>query len=149
MFDVAKLANFAQNAIMNFAAAHQDETFYAFCITGSLLSLNSEEEFTKRLTYYRQKFPGNYEDDERAERLKENSGDWSYQGFAEFGEANGFDPALDEVHYNLHLPLPEGQTVTTEYSLAMDAVLHLLVQRDAFEPLKRTDDFSMSRMDYD
>lgn len=149
MFDVEKLADFVQDAIRNFAMLHQEETFYAFCITGSLLSLNSEEAFAQKLAYYQRKYPENYKEDNRIQGLKANSGDWQYQGFAEFTQENGFDDAGHEHHYNLHLPLPEGETIATEYGAAMEELMQLLRQRNAFGPLRRTDDFSISREDYD
>ena len=129
-------------------ALHHDETFYAFCITGSLLSLNSEEAFAEKLAYYQAKYP-RYKEEDWKQGLKSNSGDWKYQGFAAFSDEHGFDTVLHDEHYNLHFPLSDGQTLTTEYSVVMDKVMELLVQRDAFGPLKRTKAFSISREEYD
>ena len=153
MFDIEKLCSFAQDAIRDFAAQHQDETFYAFCITGSSLSLNSEEAFAKTLAYYQEKYPDGIRDGYREEKdiqgLKANSGDWQYQRFAVFTEKDGFDEALHEKHYNLHFPLPGGETIPTEYGSVMDEVMKRLVQKDAFGGLKRTDGFTVSREEYD
>ena len=128
MFDVERLADFAETALQNFALAHQNETFYAFAIDAHLLCLNSEEQFQKALA---------------ASRL--NPGDWEYQGFAMFGEQNGFDGDLYGEHYTLDAE----QRKVSEYGQAMDRVLELLTARDAFGPLKKTDDFLCIRVEHD
>ena len=141
MFDVERLADFAEAEIHRFAAEHQEEAFYAFAIDAQLLCLNSEAQFEKTLAAYRGDLSG--EDAVRA--LKYNPGDWEYQGFAVFGEQDGFDEALYGEHYNM----PPEQQKTSEYAEAMDRVLELLAARDALGTLRKTDDFLATRVEHE
>ncbi len=134
MFDVERLADFAEAEIQTFAMMHQDETFYAFAIDAQLLCLNSEEQFQKTLAHQGAR-----------DRKKYNPGDWEYQGFAVFGEQDGFDEALYGEHHHLNAE----QQKTSEYAEAIDEVLELLAARDAFGMLKKTADFRANRVEHD
>ncbi|MDP1588516.1 MAG: hypothetical protein Q8M07_12275 [Prosthecobacter sp.] len=52
-FNIPKLLDHSISAIREFASQHPGEHFYAFAIDASLLCLNSEEEFAKKLKSYR------------------------------------------------------------------------------------------------
>ncbi len=40
-----------------------------------------------------------YHKDEGIKELRDNTGDWAYQGFADMEDENGFDDALYNDHY--------------------------------------------------
>lgn len=142
-FDTEKLTEFAINKISEFAKKHPNETFYGFSIDANLLCLNSEEEFQKSLKYYREKF-GGYDTDELITDLKENTGDWEYQGFAEFDENSGFD--MDE--YNEHYHEDEDLQLTSDYAKSMNKVVENLKESGVFELLKKTDAFYVNRIEH-
>ncbi|MBV9849111.1 MAG: hypothetical protein JO250_05420 [Armatimonadetes bacterium] len=144
MFDVEKLTDFAEAEIQRFATTHQDETFYAFCIDAQLLCLNSEEQLEKTLASH-QHSPANGRNGEQAQDWRDNPARWAYQGFATFDQDNGFDDEL----YDDHLDMDEDQRKTSEYARAMDRVLELLAEREAFRFLKTSDDFRAIRVEHD
>ncbi|WCO03550.1 DUF4303 domain-containing protein [Psychroserpens ponticola] len=142
-FDTNKLTEFAIAKITKFAKEHQEETFYGFSIDTNLLCLNSEEEFQKSLKYYREKF-GGYDTDELIADLKENTGDWEYQGFAEFDENSGFD--MEE--YNEHYHEDEDYQLTSDYAKSMEKVVENLKESGVFDLLKKTNDFYINRVEH-
>jgi Domain of unknown function (DUF4303) len=149
-FDVEQLSNFALKAIIDFAKAHKEETFYAFAIDASLLCFNSEQAFERTLNDYQKRNPEYYSTAEDIAHVKENTGDWEYQGFSDFTECEGFDSELYDDHYNLGLDLDEGdaQMKVTEYALAMDQVLERLKVMNVFKPVNRTKDFKALRVEH-
>ena len=142
-FDTEKLTQFAIKKISEFAKEHPNETFYGFSIDANLLCLNSEEEFKKSLKYYREKY-GGYDTDELITDLKENTGDWKYQAFAEFDENSGFD--MEE--YNEHYHEDEEFQLDSEYATSMDIVVENLKGSGVFNLLKKTDDFYVNRVEH-
>ncbi len=142
-FDIDKLTEFAIQEIKKFSSAHQSETFYGFSIDASLLCLNSIEEFEKSLAHYRKRW-GGYQAEEEIKDLKENTGDWEYQGFAQFKSYNGFDMNA----YNDHYHMDDDEQLDTDYAKAMDAVVENLKRSDAFDNLKKTDDFYVNRVEH-
>jgi hypothetical protein len=75
--------------------------------------------------------------------VRYNTGDWKYQGFAELTNENGFDSDAYAEHYDL-----DDEQKTSEYGLAMNALFNLLVARNVFECLKKTDNFTASRVEH-
>ncbi|MBM9501636.1 DUF4303 domain-containing protein [Leptospira sp. 201903071] len=154
MFDVPVLAEFALAEIEKFSKEHREEIFYAFAIDASLLCLNSLESFEKSLKEYSSKWPKHYDTDEKIEKLKYNPGDWGYQGFVSFRDLNledeegyrrgPFDDDLYDEHYNAD---DESQK-TTEYAKAMNEILEILKNKDAFRSLKKTEDFKVIRVEH-
>jgi hypothetical protein len=145
MFNIVKLADYAQIEIEKFAVLHKEETFYAFSIDADMLCLNSEEKFHEILQSYQQKYPNEYNSAELIERLKYNTGDWKYQGFAEMTEENGFDSDAYDEHYGMS----DEEQKTSEYGLAMNELIKVLLERKAFDSLKKTDNFIANRVEHD
>jgi Domain of unknown function (DUF4303) len=144
VFNLVKLADFAQTEIEKFSALHQEETFYAFSIDANMLCLNSEERFRVALAEYQKEYPEYYNSAEKIKDLKYNTGDWEYQGFAELTDENGFDSRAYSLHYDMNV---EKQKVS-DYGLAMDKLLEILCDRNVFGCLKRTDDFISNRVEH-
>ena len=163
MFDIYKMADYAQIEIAKFALLHPNEHFYGFAIYKYLLCLNSEEEFQEELMSLRKSNPDMCETENQVNELKKyGSGYWAYQGFdddakkfAEFSESNGFDEECYHRYYDENLNrisnlLPNSalslalEDSSDDYEKAMRNVLTLLIDRNAFSPLNRTDDFVAS-----
>jgi len=89
-FDTVKLTKYIEKEISEFSKKHQNETFYGFAIDANLLCLNSVEKFEETLRNYKEKW-GGYTTKDEIQDLRSNTGDWSYQGFAELSDKNGFD----------------------------------------------------------
>ena len=142
-FDTEKLTEFAISKITGFAKKHPNETFYGFSIDASLLCLNSEEEFQKTLKYYREKF-GGYDTEEQIADLRQNTGDWEYQGFAEFDKNSGFDMEK----YNEHYQEDEEFQPTSDYAKSMDIVVENLKKSGVFDLLKKTENFYVNRVEH-
>jgi hypothetical protein len=141
MFDLDRLEAFAVRAIADFAAAHPDELFDGFAIDAALLCLSlAADTEAGRAGLARQ----GDDTPEALEELRRETGDWTYQGFVEMGADHGFDRAAYAAHYDLDARAQK----TSEYGRAMDALLERLRARDAFAPLKRTDDFLVIRVEH-
>lgn len=140
MFDIEKLTDAAIRAISDFAAAHPLEVFYAFAVDADMLCFNSVERLEETVAHYRTKYPGHYSTDLEVQKLKDNTGDWSYQGFFRLRPEHGFDDALYDDYYNQY---ESGIEPTTEndYALAMTRLLENLQAADAFATLRRTEGF--------
>jgi hypothetical protein len=146
-FDIEKMIDFAALEIARFALQHPDETFYAFTIDASLLCFNSIEAFEITLKEYKDRSPEYYETDEQIADLRQNTGDWEYQGFAEFSDETGFD----HIAYNDHYEIAGGddlEAAKTPYAIAMRAVIDGLNERDAFKHLRRSDDFYATQVEH-
>ncbi len=76
--------------------------------------------------------------------LRENTGDWQYQGFAEIDESVGFDSNA----YNVHYDLADEEQLHSEYGIAMDKLVEMLKDSDAFQCLNTTDDFYITRVEH-
>jgi hypothetical protein len=149
-FDIDGLATFAHAAIASFAKRSYGETFYAFAIDASLLCLNSVEQFEMTLASYQAKFPGRYVSKDVIDYLRMSTGDWKYQGFADFYDEAGFDEAAYQEHYNLGLVVDDNAVLKeTEYGKAMNAVLDRLNAMRSFDCLKRTPRFTVTRVEHD
>lgn len=142
-FDTEKLTEFAIKEINKFASTHQDETFYGFSIDASLLCLNSEEHFQKTLKTYSEKW-GGYDTEEKIADLKQNTGDWGYQGFAEFEDEVGFN--YDE--YLEHYHEDDDSQLTSDYSKSMSIVIKNLKKNDAFDSLKKAKEFRIEMAEH-
>jgi hypothetical protein len=150
-FNIEKMVDFAEREIARFAPQHANETFYAFAIDASLLCLNSVEAFEASLKEYKARYPKYYETDSQIEDLRQNTGDWEYQGFASFSKQTGFDKDAYDEHYNLGLdcPLDEMDRLNnTSYAKAMGAVIEALKKRDAFKSLKCSNDFYATQVEH-
>jgi hypothetical protein len=151
MFNIEKLTEFAIAEIEKFAAAHQDETFYGFAIDADLLCLNSVEHFERSLSEYRtnwdyrnRKTRGQHEnpyfDPTEIEELRQNTGDWEYQGFAQMRDKDGF--------YDRHYGMSDARQKTSAYGKAMDQLLERIAESGVLEKLKRTEDFQIRRVEH-
>ncbi|MCB9938472.1 MAG: hypothetical protein H6823_09540 [Planctomycetaceae bacterium] len=89
-----------------------------------------------------------YRTEEAVKELRANTGDWAYQGFADMEDDNGFDSELYNDHYYAAMDSDDGHTSHTEYALAMTELVDRLRLSDAFDNLKRTDDFVVSWVDH-
>ena len=148
-FDIKKMAIFAHDAIASFAARHDNETFYGFALDSNLLCLNSVEKFATTIAEYQRAYPEHVLSTAQIADTKGNTGDWTYQGFAEFSAECGFDPDAYDYHYRLGLANPrDDELLGTEYALAMDMVLRELVARNSFNRLKTTEDFYAVRVEH-
>ncbi|MCB9920534.1 MAG: hypothetical protein H6822_00040 [Planctomycetaceae bacterium] len=89
-----------------------------------------------------------YRTDEGVRELRDNTGDWAYQGFADLTDDNGFDSELYSDHYYEAGESDDGHAPNTEYAIAMTELTVRLKQSEAFNPLKRTTDFTVSWVDH-
>jgi hypothetical protein len=147
-FEVQKMLRFSATAIAEFARQHEAETFYAFTIDASMLCLNSEECAAVTLKKYQERWE-RYRTPEGIKELRENSGDWEYQGFARLERKFGFDDQLYQVHYDAAAKSSNGHAPDTEYSKAITELVARLLAMDAFSCLKRSSDFKASWVDHD
>jgi hypothetical protein len=138
-FNTEKLTKYASEEIIKFSTEHQNETFYGFSIDASLLCFNSEEQFQKTLKNYQEKW-GGYDTSKKISDLKQNTGNWEYQGFAEFKDENGFN--YDE--YLEHYHEDDYDQMNTDYTNSMNTVLNNLKKSNAFDTLKKTTDFRIN-----
>jgi hypothetical protein len=81
--------------------------------------------------------------------LRENTGDWEYQGFARLDEKHGFDHLLYSEHYDAAAESDDGHAPDSDYAKAMTSLVSALIAADAFSCLKRSSDFKISWVDHD
>ena len=142
-FDTVKLTKYIEQEILTFAKDHQNETFYGFAIDANLLCLNSIEKFEETLRKYQEKW-GGYTTSDEIQDLKNNTGDWTYQGFAELSDSEGFDKQSYLDHYHMD---DEDQT-SSDYAIAMNTIIKNLKQSDIFSSLSITADFYICRVEH-
>jgi hypothetical protein len=85
-----------------------------------------------------------YRNPERIRKLRENTGDWAYEGFADMTELAGFD----EDAYEKHWYMSDEEQKTSEYGLAMDALLQRLRTSGIFDCLKTVPGFHATRVEH-
>ena len=141
-FDTNKLCNQLSEIIENFAKEHPEETFYALTIEGNSLSLNSEESFDKTLKRYQTESPEYYSDADDIEDLKFNSGDFEYQGFAFLTKGFVYH------EYDEHCNLDWNGRASSNYTIAMEALIKKLKDQKVFKPLKITKDFKVLQVEH-
>ncbi|WP_167881209.1 DUF4303 domain-containing protein [Leptospira gomenensis] len=150
MFDVKKLADFAQAEIERFSQEHQGEIFYAFAIDESRLCLNSVGHFEKALKELAVQSPRYYDSPEKIMTLRNNPYRWAYHGFSCFRSLNrGFQAPFDDTLFEEHSRLEEGARQESAYAKAMDEVLNILQSRGVFDTLNTTKDFKIGRAELD
>lgn len=111
------------------------------------LNQKDKEEFLAEANSDRERHRsrGNYYHDEsKVKKLRENTGDWAYQGFAEMTQKHGFDREAYERHYGMS----DERQKTSAYGKAMDELLQRLKESDVFKDLKKTDDFYIIRVEH-
>jgi hypothetical protein len=140
-FDLDRLEAFALDAIARFAAEHRDEVFDGFAVDAALLCLSLASDTEAGRAYLASKGEAS---EEAIAAMRRETGDWAHQGFAEMRADHGFDRAAYRAHYDLD----DAAQKTSAYGLAMDALLARLIARDAFAPLRRTDDFLVIRVEH-
>ena len=142
-FDTVKLTKYIEQEISTFAKEHQNETFYGFAIDANLLCLNSVEKFEETLLNYQEKW-GGYTTNEEIQDLKNNTGDWTYQGFTELSDNDGFDmnSYLDHYHND------DENQANSDYAIAIDSIIENLKQSDIFSSLPTTADFYICRVEH-
>lgn len=148
MFDIPKMTKVATAAIFEFATSHPHEVFYSFAIDANMLCLNSLQQFEITLAEYRDKFPKHYLSDDDIRELRENTGDWKYQGFFHMEDSHGFDGNLYDEHYDLAGSSADGRYPSSDYAMAMSALVAALKQENAFKPLKQSEDFIATWSDH-
>lgn len=141
-FDLDLLTAYCEQAIADFAASHPDETFYAFAIDGSFLSVNSVEAF-ERFKHEYQAHSGQALEPDRVGAMRMQVGDWAYHMFAEM-PARAFDQGTYQHHYHLS----DDEQRFSAYAAAMDLLLCRLRARDAFGPLRTAPDFHAARVEH-
>ncbi|TGM06223.1 DUF4303 domain-containing protein [Leptospira barantonii] len=145
MFDVNKLADFAQAEIEKFSHEHQGEIFYAFAIDESRLCFNSVGHFEKALKELASQSPRYYDSPEKIATLRNDPYGWAYRGFACFRALNrGFQTPFDETLFQEHDQLEEKEKENSDYSSAMKEVLEILKERNVFQYLQKTKDFKIT-----
>ncbi|TGK24224.1 DUF4303 domain-containing protein [Leptospira yasudae] len=150
MFDVKKMADFAQAEIEKFSREHQGEIFYAFAIEDSRLCLNSVGHFEKALREFATQSPRYYDSPEKIRTLRNDPNGWAYHGFACFRALNrGFEAPFDETLYNEHAKLESQDQEKSQYRLAMNEVLRILKERNVFDSLPTTKDFKIEKSEFD
>jgi len=77
--------------------------------------------------------------------LRENTGDWSYQGFARMTASAGFDPRAYSKHYNMD----DDEQPFSAYAKAMDDLVKRLQKAGAFRCLKVSPKFRAMRVEHD
>jgi hypothetical protein len=140
-FDLDRLEAFAVEAIAVFAASHEHELFDGFAIDAALLCLSLASDTEAGRAHLASRGEAT---EDAIDAMRRETGDWSYQGFAEMSAEHGFDRAAYRSHYDLD----DAAQRTSAYGLAMDALLARLIARDAFAPLRRTDDFLVIRVEH-
>jgi hypothetical protein len=142
-FNTTRLINCIKKEILSFANEHQNETFYGFAIDANLLCLNSVEKFEEKLQNYQVKW-GGFSTEDAIQDLKNNTGDWAYQGFAQLSDADGFDMNS----YNKHYHADDEEQKCSDYAKAMNEIINDLRQSNIFSSLKVTSDFFVCRVEH-
>ena len=100
------------------------------------------EVINKRRT--RQRAKGcEYHTEEGIRILRDNTGDWAYQGFANLDDGNGFDSQLYNEHYYEAMDSEDGHAPTTTYAIATSSLIERLKHSDVFRGLKLANDFAV------
>lgn len=89
-----------------------------------------------------------YRTEEGIRSLREDTGGWDYQGFADFSD-DGFDSKLYSDHYHAAGGSEDGHAPTSPYAIAMTELVERLRASNAFQGLKSTDDFYVTWVDHD
>jgi len=92
---------------------------------------------------------GIYSSPESIRELRENTGDWAYQGFARMREEDGFDDGLYRAHYAAAAKAKGGHAPNTDYARSLAQLVNALVGMKAFSCLKLTADFKAQWVDHD
>ena len=112
-------------------------------------SLNRNDEaacldiINRSRAWYRERIPS-YEEPETVQGVRENTGDWAYQGFADLAQCDGFDYEAYEEHYYMS----DTDQKNSAYGLAMDALVKHLKSSDAFDSFLKTYDFYAIRVEH-
>jgi hypothetical protein len=85
-----------------------------------------------------------YSTEEGNRELRDNTGDWAYQGFANLASKHGFDEELYQEHYDAAAESENGHAPYTEYAKAMTELTSALVSTEAFACLRRSAAFTAS-----
>jgi len=114
-------------------------------IENPLIAEEEKAEWLRKINEHRQKeriagYP--YGTSEHIKEVKENTGDWAYQGFACFGD--GFDQRSYDEHYDMNAE----EQKKSEYGIAMDKLVNMLKQSDVFSKFNKTDDFYITRIEH-
>jgi hypothetical protein len=76
--------------------------------------------------------------------LRENTGDWEYQGFAVMTDEVGFDRQAYQEHYDMC----DEEQPCSDYAIAMDELLKCLKEMGAFDSLNKTAEFIATRVEH-
>jgi hypothetical protein len=97
-FDLDRLEAFAVEAIAVFAASHEHELFDGFAIDAALLCLSLASDTEAGRAHLASRGEAT---EDAIDAMRRETGDWSYQGFAEMSAEHGFDRAAYRSHYDL------------------------------------------------
>lgn len=78
------------------------------------------------------------------EELRDNTGNWRYQGFVQMEAQHGFD----DKAYGKHCEVSGLKQKFSTYGIAMDALLKGIKQSDVLLQLRRTKDFRICRVEH-
>jgi hypothetical protein len=148
-FEIDKLAAFAVDEITKFTLKNQEETYYAFTIDACYLRINSIEEYERTLQKLIAKYPEHYTTEDEKLAVKDSVGDWTI--IADFGLLNN-DSETGPYDYDLydeHYDMSDEEQSSSDYALAMNKILGILIAKDVFSNLKRTADFIIRRSEHD
>jgi len=130
-----------QDDINLFLKEHLEEKYYCFAFDCNseyaqiLVCFNTEEDFTKTWEKY------NYQTDEDYIEIRYNTGDWKYQGFAEY-EVLTEDEMINLYGDDIDLNISE--MMKFNYQL-----LELFCNTETFRAIPKTDDFKILCTDHD
>ncbi|GAA5511173.1 hypothetical protein [Novipirellula caenicola] len=77
--------------------------------------------------------------------LRNNTGDWAYQGFSQLDDKFGFDIDLYNDHY---YDAMDSDSSNSEYARSMTLLVDRLKNTNAFDALRRTKDFNATWVDH-
>jgi hypothetical protein len=118
-----------------------------YCEEDDGLDLSDKEACLAAINAYRamERARGNqYRTAAGIKSLRENTGDWAYQGFARMTDTVDFDDAAFQEHYGLS---DEAQK-TSVYGMAMDELVQRLRESGVFECLTKSPEFYATRVEH-
>jgi hypothetical protein len=126
---------------------HESDFLLGLCEVAERLDRSDKDACLAAINEHRTRkrqegFP--YRNPAGIKELRDNTGDWAYEGFADMVESAGFD----EDAYNKHWYLSDQDQKTSEYGTAMDALLQRLRTSGVFACLKTVPAFYATRVEH-
>ena len=137
-----------QEDITSFLSEHEELSFYCFAFDCNaeyaqiLLCLNTEKDFQKALEHYQSGSSKQYyQTEEDIFSLRYNTGDWEYQGFANY---TVYDEEELTKLYSDDYERMQSEMMKKSYDL-----LERLCNTQAFHNIPKTEDFTVLCIDHD